>query len=182
MAVSPDVAEFAFTDAGPWVVDPARLTWRHDLDLLRARTRAAVPRLLAPRRLPPAGRLARVLAGLVTALGPWYVLDRGKPRSRAGLSRRLRRSFERLGSTYVKLGQIISAFEGLFPDELVHEFKHLRDQVPARAVRRHPQPSSSASSAGRWTTCSPSSPRSRSRRRRSRRSTRLAWSPARTSS
>jgi len=31
----------------------------------------------------------------------------------------------------VKLGQIISAFEGLFPDELVEEFKKLRDQVPA---------------------------------------------------
>jgi len=30
----------------------------------------------------------------------------------------------------VKLGQIISAFEGLFPDELVQEFKKLRDQVP----------------------------------------------------
>ncbi len=56
--------------------------------------------------------------------------ERGTSASRAGLSRRLREAFERLGSTYVKLGQIISAFEGLFPDELVTEFKKLRDQVP----------------------------------------------------
>jgi len=130
VSISPDVAEFAFTDVGPWVVEPDRLKWLAGLDAVRARTRAEVPRLLAPRRLPPLGRLTRVLAGLVRALGPWYVLDRGTARSRAGLSRRLRRTFERLGSTYVKLGQIISAFEGLFPDELVDEFKRLRDQVP----------------------------------------------------
>jgi ubiquinone biosynthesis protein len=60
----------------------------------------------------------------------WRLRERGTPRSRAGLARRLRLTFERLGSTYVKLGQIISAFEGLFPDELVDEFKRLRDQVP----------------------------------------------------
>ncbi|MCU1456097.1 MAG: putative unusual protein kinase, partial [Actinomycetia bacterium] len=49
--------------------------------------------------------------------------------SRNGLSRRLRKSFERLGSTYVKLGQIISSGDGLFPEELVREFKLLRDRV-----------------------------------------------------
>jgi ubiquinone biosynthesis protein len=35
-----------------------------------------------------------------------------------------------LGSTYIKLGQIISSGEGLFPPELVEEFKRCRDQVP----------------------------------------------------
>ncbi|HEX6310919.1 MAG TPA: AarF/UbiB family protein, partial [Acidimicrobiia bacterium] len=39
-------------------------------------------------------------------------------------------AFEHLGSTYVKLGQIISGGEGLFPPELVAEFRLLRDQVP----------------------------------------------------
>jgi ubiquinone biosynthesis protein len=53
-----------------------------------------------------------------------------RPSSRAGISRRLRTAFERLGSSYVKLGQIVSGGEGLFPDELVSEFKLLRDQVP----------------------------------------------------
>ncbi len=127
---APDVASFAFTDHGPWVVDEDALAWRAGLEELRARTRAQVPSLLATHHLPPLGRLARSMVGLGWPLGVWYVRERGTPRSRAGLSRRLRRAFERLGSTYVKLGQIVSAFEGLFPDELVTEFKKLRDQVP----------------------------------------------------
>jgi ubiquinone biosynthesis protein len=42
----------------------------------------------------------------------------------------MRKAVERLGSTYIKLGQIISSGEGLFPAELVNEFKLCRDQVP----------------------------------------------------
>ncbi|HZP29545.1 MAG TPA: AarF/UbiB family protein [Acidimicrobiia bacterium] len=129
-AASPDLAVGAFTERGPWVVEPAELVWCRGLDRVRARTRAEVPRLLQTGRVPPLGRLARVVALVGTALGVWYRRERGTPASRAGLSRRLRRAFERLGSTYVKLGQIVSAFEGLFPDELVDEFKKLRDQVP----------------------------------------------------
>ena len=59
--------------------------------------------------------------------------------SRAGLSRRLRPAFAALGPAYIKLGQIISSGRGLFPEELVDEFKKCRDQVPAisfEAVRR----------------------------------------------
>ena len=44
-----------------------------------------------------------------------------------------------LGPTYIKLGQILSSGEGIFPEELVSEFKLLRDQVPAEpygTVRR----------------------------------------------
>ena len=50
---------------------------------------------------------------------------------RADLSLRLRRAIETLGPTYIKLAQIISSGEGLFPSELVEEFKKCRDQVPA---------------------------------------------------
>jgi ubiquinone biosynthesis protein len=138
-APSPDVASYAFTDHGPWVVEPDALAWRVGVDAVRAATRAQVPSLLATHRIPPLGRLARSLVGLGWPLGVWYVRERGTPRSRPGLSRRLRQAFERLGSTYVKLGQIVSAFEGLFPDELVTEFKKLRDQVPPEpmhAIRR----------------------------------------------
>jgi ubiquinone biosynthesis protein len=130
-----DVAEYAFTDVGPWVVDPDELVWCHDLDGVRAAVAEEAAALLARRRRPPVGRLLRVLAGLARALGAWRLRERGTERSRAGLSRRLRLTFERLGSTYVKLGQIISAFEGLFPDELVNEFKRLRDQVPPERYR-----------------------------------------------
>ena len=127
---SADLALGAFTANGPWVIEPERLVWNRGLARVRARTRAEVPRLLARRRIPPVARFVRVSAAIVSAVGPWYVKERGTAASRAGISRRLRVQFEGLGSTYVKLGQIISAFEGLFPDELVDEFKKLRDQVP----------------------------------------------------
>jgi ubiquinone biosynthesis protein len=126
----PDLAFGAFSERAPWVVEPDKLPWRRGLDAERARTRASVPRLLRPGRLPPMGRLLRVLSKLGPAVGLWYVRERGRPQSRSGLSRRLRRAFEQLGSSYVKLGQIISGGEGLFPPELVHEFRKLRDHVP----------------------------------------------------
>jgi ubiquinone biosynthesis protein len=76
-------------------------------------------------------------------LAGWYLIDRrralrtgDRSASRAGLSRRLRRAFEHLGPTYIKLGQIISSGEGLFPRELVQEFRLLRDQVPAESFER----------------------------------------------
>jgi len=84
-------------------------------------------------------RWARVVTSVGWALGWWYVRERGTEQSRAGLSSRLRRSFEGLGSTYIKLGQIVSGGDGLFPEELVREFKLLRDRVPAEpypVVRR----------------------------------------------
>ena len=83
------------------------------------------------------------------------------------LSRRLRLAAERLGPTYIKLGQIISSGEGIFPEELVTEFKRCRDQVPPEPfavvrrvveedlgrpleevfVRFHPEPLAAASIA-----------------------------------
>lgn len=111
-------------------MEPDRLEWRRGLAEVRARTRAEVPRLLKPGRLPPMGRVARVLRVVGPALGVWYLRERGTERSRPALSRRLRRAFELLGSSYVKLGQIVSGGEGLFPEELVDEFRKLRDQVP----------------------------------------------------
>jgi len=128
-----DLAIGAFSGHPPWIVDVDALTWRRGIDGLRARTRAEAPRLTRRRRLPPGSRVVRVGALLGTALAQWYVTDRrhGRHRSRAGLSRRLRRAFERLGPTYIKLGQILSSGEGLFPEELVAEFRLCRDQVPA---------------------------------------------------
>jgi ubiquinone biosynthesis protein len=127
---SPDLSFGAFSDRGPWVLDPDAIPWRWDIDRIRRGTRREVPRLLASGRLPPPGRLARTLVEIGSALAGWLVFEWRRPSSRAGISRRLRRAFERLGSSYVKLGQIVSGGEGLFPDELVAEFKLLRDQVP----------------------------------------------------
>ncbi len=138
---SPDVDEFAFSDSGPWVVDPTNLAWSRGVHHIREAARASVPRWLDTRRVPPLGRLGSVVGRVGTALALWAILERRdeqSPRRRA-LSKRLRIEFAKLGPTYVKLGQIISSGEGLFPDELVAEFKLLRDRVPAESfdhVRR----------------------------------------------
>ncbi len=128
-----DLAIGAFSDNPPWIVVPEEMRWRRGLDQLRARVRAEVPSLSTPHGIPPFARFARVTSSVGFALAGWYVRERGKPESRRGISRRLRRSFEGLGSTYIKLGQIVSGGEGLFPEELVAEFKQLRDRVPAES-------------------------------------------------
>ena len=117
------------------MVDVAAIPWRTGVDDLRALTHEVAPMLTRRRRLPPGRRVLRVTVLLGRAVGSWYLTDRrrGQHVSRAGLSRRLRRAFERLGPTYIKLGQIISSGEGLFPEELVTEFRLCRDQVPAES-------------------------------------------------
>ncbi len=133
MAPAPDLAIGAFTDEGPWVVEPDDLPWRKGLDRVRARTKADVPLLTRRRLLPPGARVVRVGRHLGQAMAGWYLFDRrkGPEASRAGLSRRLRVAFEQLGPTYIKLGQILSSGEGIFPEELVLEFRLLRDKVKA---------------------------------------------------
>ncbi|HWE54326.1 MAG TPA: AarF/UbiB family protein [Acidimicrobiales bacterium] len=127
----------AFSGEPPWIIEPDALTWRHGAGRRRQATQAQVPDLLRHRRLPPGRRVVGVATRLGRALLGWYLIDRrvarrtGAPeRSRAGLSRRLRQSFQELGPTYIKLGQILSSGEGLFPAELVSEFRLLRDRVP----------------------------------------------------
>jgi ubiquinone biosynthesis protein len=76
-----------------------------------------------------------VVAHLGWALLPWFVNKKrnkfATPEdSRTYMSLRLRKAIEKLGATYIKLAQIISSGEGLFPTELVNEFKKCRDQVP----------------------------------------------------
>ena len=140
-AVSPDTERYTFTEQGPWVVDPDALAWAKGLSVMRLTIRRQVPVLTGRRRLPPPVRLAEVTARLGAAVGGWALTDRrtGGSASTAGLSRRLRVAAEHLGPTYIKLGQIISSGEGLFPPELVAEFRKCRDQVraePFDVVRR----------------------------------------------
>lgn len=106
------------------------------VDALRSRAHSDVPRLTAKSRRPPVGRVIVVVARLARAIGPWFWhkkrnVHSGTQASRTELSHRLREAAEALGPSYIKLGQIISSGEGLFPAELVGEFKKCRDQVPA---------------------------------------------------
>ena len=135
-----DLALGSFTPDGPWVLDLGALSWTRGIGVLRAATRRQVPELTKPRRFPPPGRLAVVVFHLGRAILGWAATDRrrGGSRSRAGLSRRIRQAAEALGPTYIKLCQIISSGEGIFPSELVDEMKKCRDKVPpvpSRAVR-----------------------------------------------
>ena len=128
-----DLALGSFSEVPPWIVEPDAMPWREAVDEIRWLTRHDLPELIRPRRFPQGGRAFTVVRRLGTAVGMWAWKGRGKDRStsRADLSRRLRIAAEHLGPTYIKLGQIISSGEGLFPEELVEEFKKCRDQVPA---------------------------------------------------
>lgn len=141
VATPSDLSLGSFSDAAPWEVEPERFTWRAGVDALRTKTRADVPTLVQRRAIPPLGRFVVTGSRLSSALTRWFVRERRAKgdASGAGLSRRLRIAFERLGPTYIKLGQIISSGEGLFPEYLVAEFKLCRDKVPAErfgAVRK----------------------------------------------
>ncbi|MGB3736703.1 MAG: AarF/UbiB family protein, partial [Ilumatobacter sp.] len=136
IGIANDTNWAAFTDRGPWEIERDDARWLPLARTLRRQAQAEVPELTAARRVPPGLRVLTVVARLGAAVGPWLVrkkLDRhaDAAASRADISRRLRKAAEALGPTYIKLGQIISSGEGLFPPELVEEFKKCRDQVPA---------------------------------------------------
>ena len=128
----------AFSDNPPWVLDRNQIDWLAIAPVLRQAARKEVPVLTKPSRIPPVLRLLVVMRVLLAALLPWlwhkklnhYKSDKD---SRLDISTRMRQAVEKLGSTYIKLGQIISSGEGLFPTELVDEFKLCRDQVPAES-------------------------------------------------
>ena len=56
VSTSPDLAFGAFSDHGPWQIDPDRLAWRAGVDELRAAAQAEVPTLVRRRMLPPLRR------------------------------------------------------------------------------------------------------------------------------
>jgi ubiquinone biosynthesis protein len=122
----------AFSDARPWIVSPETMTWRAGIDALRERTQAQLPELVKRSGLPPLGRFLEAGLAIGGALAAWTLRERrgDASTSRSGVSRRLRAAFEKLGPAYIKLGQIVSSGRGLFPEELVAEFKVLRDRVP----------------------------------------------------
>lgn len=136
VTASPDLEWGNFSSSGPWVLERDKISWARVAVVLRTSAQREVPGLIRSRKLPPLGRLLTVVSRLGAALIPWFIKKKRKKfstpeESRAYLSLRLRRAIEDLGATYIKLAQIISSGEGLFPSELVDEFKKCRDQVPA---------------------------------------------------
>src|SRR2546430_16585903 len=102
----PDLAFGAFSERAPWVVELDKLPWRRGVDTERARTRASVPRLLRPGRLPPMGRLLRAVSKVGPAVGTWWGPERARPQPRPGLSRRLRPALAHPGGGYQHTRQL----------------------------------------------------------------------------
>jgi len=67
------------------------------------------------------GQTTSVLASVGLA---WATGDRPP------VPRLLRQTFERLGSTYIKLGQFVASSPSLFPAEYVNEFQYCLDKTP----------------------------------------------------
>jgi ubiquinone biosynthesis protein len=125
----------AFGDDGPWVVVPDEMAWRRGIDSLRARANAQVPEMIRRKRLPPA-RSIKVAAKLVRTGVPWAMKhrrDKEAPAAQVELAQRLRPAFESLGTTFIKLGQLMASAEGMMPEAWVNEFKLCRDRVPAES-------------------------------------------------
>ncbi len=129
--ISPYAASTSAT-SGPWSIDRATTPWLIGIDELRRQTRGQVPELTKHRRVPPGFRVVKVGGKFGLALSLWAIKKRHLDQSaaRSDISRRVRLVSEDLGPTFIKLLQIISSGEGLFPPELVAECKKCRDQVP----------------------------------------------------
>src|SRR5438067_4167872 len=80
-----------------------------------------VKRALYVGRVARRGRLLRVLR----ELGVWG----NRPATRDG-AEAFRHALEELGTTYIKLGQLLSSRPDLLPDVYIEELLHLVDQVP----------------------------------------------------
>lgn len=84
-------------------------------------------------------RLAQGIEAVVTVGGEWLI-EQSKnlqsPGASSGLQiglpgpSQLRNLFERLGATYIKLGQFIASTPSLFPAEYVKEFQNCLDKTP----------------------------------------------------
>ncbi|MDG2905329.1 MAG: cytochrome P450 [Acidimicrobiales bacterium] len=92
---------------------------------------AAIPKLVRKPTFPPLPRLVLTLWRFGWAFLTWKILDRRKQEieRKPALYSRLRKAAERQGPTYVKLAQLISAAEGVFPEALVEECRRCRDRV-----------------------------------------------------
>ena len=112
--------------------------WIKDAHAVRRVIVAGVPRLVNAPSFPPAIRLSHTTLRFGWALLAWKFLDRRLPEEQriASLYRRLRIAAERLGPTYVKLAQLISAAEGVFPQALVDECSRCRDQAKPSKWRK----------------------------------------------
>ena len=132
MPPAADTAFGAFTDDGPWVLDLDAIAWKRGLARLRDDVRARLPELTRPRRVPPGLRVVTTVRHLGGAVGVWAAKERrlGGSIKIAGISRRLRSPPSASARPTSSSARSSRRGEGIFPEELVAEFKKCRDQVP----------------------------------------------------
>ena len=123
-----DAAWGAFPTPGGWDLGADPRSLFVDTEELRALCAAEVREWLKPRLLPPT-RSFIVLLRLALVLGKHKVSRRADRGDRLAVELVL--TFGKLGPTFVKLAQIISAGEGIFPDSLVSQCRTLLDKAPA---------------------------------------------------
>ena len=117
-----DIEWGSFLAEGPWEL-PEVASWEEGVEQRRLDAARTARDWSTSRRVPPfrvvavAGRLGWAIAGGLV-LRPWRM---------DAIYTRVVAAFEKLGPAFVKLAQIISAGEGVFPDALVQECKRLRD-------------------------------------------------------
>ncbi|MCX4824508.1 AarF/UbiB family protein [Streptomyces sp. NBC_01142] len=141
-ALSGSVVGPLFQSQGP---RPELFTLMVGLGMLASMVTLVAMDLVAPGGLRPLswaqrlrGRLARVhrysqivrIAGR-HGLGP-YIGGRGRPRDTRHelLAQELRQALQAGGTTFVKLGQLMSTRRDLLPAPYIEELSHLQDQVP----------------------------------------------------
>ena len=105
--------------------------WIRESALKRRSLQSTIPELVKKPTFPPIFRLFRTVWEFGRSFVLWKIVDRRKVEfeKKAILYSRFRRSAERLGPTYIKLAQLISAAEGVFPESLIAECKKCRDRV-----------------------------------------------------
>ncbi len=104
----------------------------------RKALRASIPSLIRKPKFPPLGSLLITVLRFGRAYIGWKLKSqKDNPETRSKLLyERLRKAAELQGPTYVKLAQLISAAEGVFPDALVAECKKCRDQVSPESWKK----------------------------------------------
>jgi len=132
MKLPDDLHLGAFGSDAPWSINK-KISWLKSVEVIRKNQQRTIPDLIKKPKLPPVGRGLKVLYVFGKAFTSWKIFHSKKHNSKSVLSKKIRESAEKLGPTYIKLAQIISAGDGIFPVELVQECKKCRDRVPAES-------------------------------------------------
>ena len=120
------------------VAPDAENHWIQKADVVRQRIVAGLPRLVNAPSFPPITRFLHTTFRFGWAFCSWRLFDRRRSpdAKQHALYNKLRLAAERLGPTYVKLAQLISAAEGVFPQALVAECARCRDQAKPSKWRK----------------------------------------------